>query len=167
MFKRGRNKIVGGTAVSPGDIPFQISFQDTSFGLNFHFCGGSVYTEEWMITAGHCVAGENFNSPVNLRIVAGDNDLSTEEGTEQAVAVIRIIQHEDYDSGTTANDVALLQIESALNFDNFVQGVALPAQLQDFTGEADVSGWGTLTEGGDTPDVLQVVTVPIVSDADC
>lgn len=81
--------------------------------------------------------------------------------------MIRIIQHEDYDSSTTSNDIALLQVESALTFDSFVQGVALPEQLQDSTGQADVSGWGTTTEGGATPDILQVVTVPIVSDADC
>ena len=30
-----------------------------------------------------------------------------------------------------------------------------------------MSGWGTLTEGGNTPTILQKVEVPIVSDDDC
>ena len=30
-----------------------------------------------------------------------------------------------------------------------------------------VSGWGALDEGGFSPDILQKVEVPIVSDAEC
>ena len=45
-----------------------------------------------------------------------------------------------------------------------VDGVKLPAQMESFTGDAEVSGWGTLTAGGSSPDTLQAVIVPIVSD---
>jgi trypsin len=75
--------------------------------------------------------------------------------------------HESYNSGTFENDISLLKVGTPLVFDDFVSGVTLPAQLQSFTGDAVVSGWGTLTSGGSSPDTLQYVTVPIVSDEVC
>ena len=36
-----------------------------------------------MITAGHCVAGEDFDNPRALQIVAGDYELYTDNGGEQ------------------------------------------------------------------------------------
>nr|P35050.1 RecName: Full=Trypsin [Penaeus monodon] len=32
--------IVGGTAVTPGEFPYQLSFQDSIEGVESHFCGG-------------------------------------------------------------------------------------------------------------------------------
>ena len=52
----------------------------------------------------------------------------------------------------------------------FVYSVAAPVlmpdqgQLFDVPGEAVVSGWGTLSSGGSSPDELYAVTVPLVSD---
>ncbi|XP_047737890.1 transmembrane protease serine 9 [Hyalella azteca] len=166
-WRRGHNRIVGGTDARPGELPYQLSFQDTSFGANFHFCGASVYTTTVMICAAHCVDGENYDNPKNLRIVAGEHDLSKDEGTEQARDVTKIIMHENYDSSTTTNDISLLFVGTPLIFNSYVDGVTLPASGQSFSGNALVSGWGTLSSGGSTPDILQKVTVPIVSDASC
>ncbi|KAF2354745.1 Serine proteases trypsin domain [Trinorchestia longiramus] len=166
-FMRGHNRIVGGTIATPGELPYQLSFQDTSFGINFHFCGASVYTEDVAICAGHCVYGEDYDSPQSLRIVAGEYDLTVESGDEQPRDIVRIVIHEDYDSSSTTNDISLLFFDSPLNFNSYVSGVTLPAQFQEFTGDALVSGWGTLQSGGDSPDILRKVTVPLVSDASC
>ncbi|KAF2365065.1 Serine proteases trypsin domain [Trinorchestia longiramus] len=166
-YRRGHNRIVGGTEVTPGEIPYQLSFQDTTFGINFHFCGASIYTEGVAICAGHCVFGEDYDAPVNLRIVAGEFSQSNDDGTEQARDVVRIVLHEDYSSITTFNDISLLFFDSPLVFNDFVSGVTLPEPLQEFTGDALVTGWGTLSSGGATPDTLQKVTVPIVDDASC
>ena len=48
-------------------------------------------------------------------------------------------------------------------------GVTMPEQDQDWDAgsTARVSGWGTLSSGGSSPDTLQAVNVPVVSDADC
>ena len=45
----------------------------------------------------------------------------------------------------------------------------MPEQGQDWEAgsNARVSGWGTLSSGGSSPDTLQAVNVPVVSDADC
>ena len=44
-------RIVGGSAVSEGDIPWQIMLlQNDAFS-----CGGSIISEKWILTAAHCV----------------------------------------------------------------------------------------------------------------
>ncbi|KAF2365064.1 Serine proteases trypsin domain [Trinorchestia longiramus] len=166
-FRRGHNRIVGGSIASPGQFPYQLSFQDTSFGINFHFCGASVYTSTVMICAAHCVYGEDYDNPANLRVVAGEYSLSGDDGTEQARVVTQIVINENYNSGTFENDISLLKVSIPLSFNSYVSGVTLPSPLQSFSGTGRVSGWGTLSSGGTSPDILRYVDVPIVSDLSC
>ena len=65
------------------------------------------------------------------------------------------------------NDIALLKIESPLSWDDYVQPIALPSQGQSSSGDSLISGWGTLSSGGQTPSELQKVVIPIVSDDEC
>jgi len=160
-------KIVGGEEAMPGSLPHQISFQQVGgvFG-DFHFCGGSILNAEWIICAAHCVAGENFANPQDLQIVAGEHDMSVEDGNEQRIPVDMIVMHEDYDSSTISNDISLLHLATPIMFNDFASPIALPAQMQESTGDSVISGWGTLSSGA-TPDVLNVVTVPIITDEEC
>jgi trypsin len=167
LFPRGYSTIVGGTTASQGEFPYQLSFQDTAFGANFHFCGASVLNADTSITAGHCVYGEDYASPVNLRVVAGEQSLSTNSGNEQAVVIDRIAIHEDYSSSGTLNDIALLRGATSFSFNSNVAAVNLPSAFQATSGTCTVTGWGTLSSGGSSPDQLQKVDVPVVSDADC
>ena len=99
--------------------------------------------------------------------MAGELDMDIDEGTEQSVVLSKIIQHEDYNGFSISNDVSVLKFSQPLTFNSNVAAIALPAQGHAATGDCVVSGWGTTTEGGYTPSVLQKVTVPIVSDAEC
>ncbi|XP_071524795.1 trypsin-1-like [Panulirus ornatus] len=166
-FHRGLNKIVGGTDASPGEFPFLLSFQDISFGFAFHFCAASIYSEHWAISAAHCVQGEDLNNPDYLQVVAGEYNMDVNEGNEQSVVLSKIIQHEDFNAFTISNDISLLKFSQPLIFNEYVSAIALPKQGQEATGCCFVAGWGTTTEGGSSPSVLQKVTVPIVSDAEC
>ncbi|XP_076037204.1 trypsin-1-like [Oratosquilla oratoria] len=163
---RGLNKIVGGEPATPGEFPYQASLQDTSWGIPFHFCGASIYQERILITAGHCVYGEDYNYPKHLQIVAGEHNLKVHEGNEQVLPVTRIYMHEHYDHDKIINDIALLKIKSELTWDSYVEPILL--ETSTATGDCQVTGWGSFSEGGDTPeDILHKVTVPIISDEKC
>ncbi len=99
--------------------------------------------------------------------MAGEHSLSGNDGTEQFRGVSRIVEHEDYQPLTINNDMCLLTVDRPLTLNAEVVPVSLPSAGQQFTGDALVSGWGTLVSGGFIPDLLHSVTVPLVSDADC
>merc|ERR1719507_3010967 len=84
---------------------------------------------------------------------------------EQRVSVSKIQVHEDYNP--YKNDIAIWVLGEPLVMDERVQAVPLPTKLQESSGSCNVSGWGTLTSGGHTPDKLMGVSVPVVTDAIC
>merc|ERR1712055_462121 len=137
-FRKGLNRIVGGDEATPGELPYQLSFQDLSYGDPWHFCGASIYNENWAICAGHCVAGEDMNNPDYLQVVAGEHNQDVVEGNEQSVILSKIIQHEGYNAFTVANDVSVLQLSSPLTFNDYVQPIALPEAGRDAYGASEI-----------------------------
>nr|XP_012218723.1 PREDICTED: chymotrypsin-2-like [Linepithema humile] len=154
-------RIVDGEDARPGEIPYQVSLQDTT---SFHFCGGSVLNENYVITAAHCVEGR---SPSGLKVIAGSINLKDPKVTNR---VTKIIVHEKYDSSDSwINDIALLRVENEFKKTSTLQFVPLPPR--DFVVNANdvatVSGWGRLWQGGPTTNQLQRVDIVIADQNYC
>merc|ERR1712233_14218 len=74
------------------------------------------------------------------------------------------------DSSTIANDISILELESAVDLYSFptIKPIRLPAQGATFPNEqATVSGWGTLREDGPSPSTLHEVDATVFADGDC
>ena len=63
------------------------------FGYS-HFCGGAILSDQWIVTAGHCVLA--VPSYGDFIVKAGKHDLKLVESTEQSIAVERTFVHEKY-----------------------------------------------------------------------
>lgn len=154
----GGGYIVGGTAAKDGEAAHQVSLQMSS-----HFCGGSIISSTWILTAAHCVSGDSPDQ-LNIRY----STLKHNSGGLFA-KVKTIIVHEKYESWTTNNDIALLETTAPLTLEGLnAKPIPLPAAGNEPTGTITTSGWGYLKEGGGTlPADLQIVHVPVVDRATC
>lgn len=77
--------------------------------------------------------------------------------------------HHDYQHSGYYNDIAILMLQSRLQFSSKVWSIPLPARGFRIPDGAAmlVSGWGTLEFRGSSPERLQKVYVPYVNNEIC
>jgi uncharacterized repeat protein (TIGR01451 family) len=160
-------QIVGGQNADVGEWPWQIGITDNFWN---GFCGGSIISERWILTAAHCVVSSGTVSATStVRVIAGIHTISA--GGGQIVLVDSIVVPSAYSGTTRDTDYALLHLASSITFNSNVAKIALAtsgdASLFAPGAIATVTGWGTLSSGGSAPDILQEVEVPILSNTDC
>ena len=141
-YPLGLNKIVGGSNAELGEFPYQVSIREFADSPLTHICGGSILNENWVLTAAHCCAG----FPVLFHVVSGDVKVAINEGTEEHVDVKKIIRHPDYDGGSVANDICLLELSEPFNMTEYVSPITLP----DYDGELEEGTVLTCTGFGTT-----------------
>ncbi len=160
-------QIVGGTEAIANEFPWQVLL--TYSGLNAS-CGGSVIHESWILTAAHCVYGED---PAWRTVVAGIHDRSSDAANPhlQRRTVNRIIIHPNYNNSTLDYDIALLELTSPLTINSKVAPITLAGTSDGALYNAGtmltVSGWGATSYGGSAAIRLQKVNVPVVSSLTC
>merc|ERR1712137_642859 len=102
--------IVGGDFFLPFQYPFLVSMQFGGDGKFSHGCGGSIYNERFIV------------DPASIRIVAGEYLLILDSGLEQKRAVKKITMHPEYNAKTQENDIAIIELESPLDFSSGIVG---------------------------------------------
>lgn len=155
------HEIVGGADTQISSVPWQVSLQTRN---GRHFCGGSILSSTWIVTAAHCTAGAQ---PSQIQVLAGVSRLS-QAVTGQTRLVTRLLMYPGYSDPVVGKDIALLELQTPLTLDGVNTRAIRPAKSADVALTAPnvvatVSGWGALAEGGLAPDNLQSVQVPIIS----
>jgi hypothetical protein len=155
-------RIVGGIEVDPpGRYPFMVALvHHGGDAWADQFCGGSLISPEWVLTAAHCVFGETA-SPVDL--IIGRHDLDSDEG--ERIPARRIIRHPAYDDVSFTADIALIRLVTPVGY----APVLLPADgsLEAAGTMLTVTGWGNTESVPEWPTELREVQLPVVGDAEC
>jgi len=150
-------RIVGGYETSIDDHPYQVSLQRNGN----HFCGGSLYSDDIVITAAHCLQ-KITASQIKVRV---GSTYWRSGGSVHAVRAFK--NHEGYNARTMINDIAIMRIEP-VSFRSTVRAIGIAESNPRNGAEAVVSGWGTTASGSSTiPDHLLAVDLKIVEKHEC
>uniref|UniRef100_A0A3B3HX21 Peptidase S1 domain-containing protein n=1 Tax=Oryzias latipes TaxID=8090 RepID=A0A3B3HX21_ORYLA len=156
------NRIVGGQNAPAGFWPWQVSLQTSS-----HFCGGSLINNQWVLTAAHC-----FPSASGVNVVLGLQSLQGSNPNRVSQTIATLIIHPNYNSKTEDNDIALLQLSSPVNFNNYITPVCLPPTAPSTAASTPGSPAGLINPflllvSLPAPQTLQEVQIPIVGNRQC
>ncbi|XP_078535733.1 complement factor B-like isoform X2 [Lissotriton helveticus] len=120
IVQRPMGRIFNGLPSSVGDWPWQAHIK---FPGNL-FCGGSVIGEKWILSAAHCFDDEEGRLLKPENVIVSVGILSTKE--KQPVIVEKIVQHEMWNSTTKDYDIALLKLQTFIEYSDKVRPVCLP-----------------------------------------
>ncbi|UJR23038.1 hypothetical protein I4U23_026064 [Adineta vaga] len=157
-------RIVGGEPAVSHSWGWAVSIRRQS---TRHFCGGSILSSHYILTAAHCVDGVYLSS-TELTVAVGTDSLYDNEG--QRIIVSKIYMHPQYNAYTKENDIAILKLKKSISFGNKnIAKLCLPS-LSGIDGTSFpwtksklvAIGWGHTTTGGVASNVLQQVTVNAV-----
>ena len=185
-------KIIGGGTAPAGAYPFQVALIKTeAYGegafpgdepLRALGCAGTLLSEEWVLTAAHCVAYRPFDDvsfpppgclpaatgdlcvyrPEALVVLAGTQELLGRRG--KRIAIAEIIVNDGYPTAANEHDIALLRLRDRAAAGPFtlVADPAFTDRLIVSGGLARAIGWGLVDEdAGPNSVTLREIDLPV------
>lgn len=133
-------RIYGGSEAKLGQFPHQVSLRINRSGKYLHTCGGSIISNRYIVTAAHCYS-TSYPNVSDYRVVVGAHKYNGDDG--RLYGVKRFTVHEKWDSNVIINDIALVEVNEVIAFNERVAAISLHRTF--FGGEvpAITSGWGS------------------------
>lgn len=162
-----RPLVYGGEKTKIINYPYMINIQKERFRFDFeHFCGGSLISTLWVLTAGHCVFNlyqTSVEPPRRFALVAAISTLTRDYGLPETRRVTKIaVKNYKYQENTNGqievldNDIALLRAEKPFVLNKSVKLVVLASSRdlgnkspwEFFKGQkCSFTGWGRTLDG--------------------
>merc|ERR1719266_789076 len=158
-----KERIVGGVEATEHAWPWQVAL----FIDNAWFCGGSIISENYIMTAAHCADGASY-----FDIMAGAHNVrASSEPHRVEITSYNGWTHPQWDHNTLANDIALIELPSPLSFNDYIKPSCMPmaGDTADVGETVTCTGWGKPSDsaGGISPVLRMVEDRPIISNSDC
>jgi len=154
------DRIVGGQEAEQHEYPWQVGL--VSRNGKTPWCGGTLISDRHIMTAAHCTAGK---TPASIQILLGEHRTNDDVFTRVDVSKI----NDDPNYSMPNNDFSILTLTNPVTFTNSIRPACLPATTDKTYAEelATVTGWGTLSSGGNQPTVLMEVDVTVTTNEVC
>lgn len=171
-FKYGRPPqlmgISGGTPAAPKQFPHMALVGVTKDNSNNWFCGGSLVSLNFVLTAGHCLYHKTLGLINSVRL--GEMDLSTDNDNADPYdyKIINHHGHPDYDGDLHYHDIALVQLSDSVVINLFIQPICLYTALAiPSEAEMTATGWGVKEFGGEPSSALLLAKLYIYNHDEC
>merc|ERR1719474_2565473 len=160
---RKEGRIVGGVEATEHAWPWQVAlFIDDAW-----FCGGSIISENYVLTAAHCADGASY-----FDVMAGAHNVrESSEPNRVEVTSYNGWTHPMWNSQDLSGDLALVELPSPLPMNDYISASCLPAagETPAVGSLVTVTGWGKPSDsaGGISPVLREVRDIPVMTNADC
>ncbi|KAL7732819.1 hypothetical protein ACLKA6_005954 [Drosophila palustris] len=163
-------RITKGQLADPGQFPYQVGLLLYVNG-GAAWCGGSLISDRWIVTAAHCT--DALTTGVDVYLGAW-NRANKEEKGQQVVFVEtkNVIVHENWEPTTLRNDISLIKLPIPIELNERIQPVKLPAKSDNYNTyagqQAIASGWGKTSDAATAvTDILEYIEVPVMNNSGC
>ena len=135
-----QSRIIGGFEVPPHSIPYQVLIQTGT--LNITWCGGSLISDRFVLTAAHCLEDKS-----NIGVVVGAHDLLDLTDGQQIILPSNVFIHPNYEhvpKKVLNYDFAIIELKEAISLRPEVGIACLPMNTAETFVNANLiaSGWG-------------------------
>ncbi|XP_070504854.1 trypsin-1-like [Chironomus tepperi] len=161
--------IVGGENAKKDEFPHMAALGYMNIDNVFIFiCGGSLISDEFVLTAAHCRYGGG-GKPTLVRLGVWNLKIKDYDSHEFEARIKSFIVHENYNPNLSENDIAVIKLSKKVRLSKFIRPACLMTSTERIQDSKIIAtGWGlTNPYYGDTSEILQKVELSLISNDEC
>ncbi|XP_055544823.1 serine protease snake-like [Wyeomyia smithii] len=157
--------ILGGEKTKPHEFPHQAllgwALDNNTKRYEFR-CGGSLISEEYVLTAAHCT---KHRKPVIVRL--GEHDLQNDDDDVVDIGISLIERHPQYNVSSLYHDIALIKLQEPAGFSAIIRPACLWTGLAENVTSVIATGFGLTKIAEKQSEVLRRVKLDFLHKREC